>query len=351
MAGPDYLVIGAGPAGAALAWSLARKGYNVLVAEASHRPGSKPCGRGIPDTGDLRVPIPRECIVRSVGGAELYVDDDHVFTIEGIRGSIIDRTCLVEALIADGGAELMTRAYYKPGKNTIRTGGRSLDAPPHKTVIAGGHPFYPGEKIDAVQNIVEGDWPDKLTILFDTRLVGYYWIFPSSPGTVEVGVGGYENAPNLFERLRKFVSSHPLAQPIRGKRVIRREGARIAVGGVIKDLLSTRPVHIGEAAGFVYPLTGEGIRPSIMSALQLAEYLADGRDPASIVKHDPARTISLQRRILERVKRMKPKDRAELLKSVPEDVHVRMALGKGTALDLLKALAKKPWLAIKLGLR
>ncbi|MCE4627968.1 MAG: NAD(P)/FAD-dependent oxidoreductase [Desulfurococcales archaeon] len=350
MAGPDYLVVGAGPAGAALAWSLARKGYEVLVAEASPKPGSKPCGRGIPDTGDLKVPLPGECVVSSVRGAELYVDNEHVFTIEGIRGSIVDRTCLVEALIADGGADLVTRAYYKPAKNIVRAGARTIDAPPPKTVIAGGHPFYPGEKIDAVQYIVEGEWQDKLTILFDTRLIGYYWIFPSTPGTVEVGVGGYEPAPKLFERLDKFVSSHLLAQPLRNKRVLRREGARIAVGGVMRSLLSKHPIHIGEAAGFVYPLTGEGIRPSIMSAVQLAERLASGDSPAGITRKDPARAIGLQRRILARVKRMRPEERAELLKSVPEDVHIKIALGKGTLLDLLKVLARKPWLAAKLGL-
>lgn len=40
----DVLIVGAGPAGAALALALARRGRDVLVVERSHFPRDKPCG-------------------------------------------------------------------------------------------------------------------------------------------------------------------------------------------------------------------------------------------------------------------------------------------------------------------
>ena len=349
MSGWDYVVVGGGPAGAALAWSLGRRGFRVLVAEALPRPGLKPCGRGIPDAGDLPFGVPGECVARRVRGARLFVDGREAFSIEGgLEGYIVDRTCLVEALVSMGGAELATRAFYDKRRSTLRVGGRIVDVDRGKTIIAGGHPYYPGEKISAVQVLVRGDWPDRLDIFFDTRLVGYYWIFPSTPGLVEVGVGGFASTEELKGLLDKFLRSHPATEDLRRGDIVRFEGARIAVGGVWRGGLERWPLHIGEAAGFVYPLTGEGIRPSMLSAVRLAEALAEGRSPVSILGEEPARGVNLQRRILDSVKRMSPEERASLLLSIPSELHVKVALGRASWRDLAGALVRRPRLLAKL---
>jgi len=345
----DYLVVGAGPAGAALAWRLGRAGFRVLVAEALPRPGMKPCGRGIPDAGDLPFRVPGECVVRRIRGARLYVDNREAFNIEGsLEGYIVDRSCLAEALISEGGAELVTRAFYNKRRSFIRIGGHLLDARRDRTIIAGGHPYYPGEKIEAVQVLLPGDWPDRLDIFFDIELIGYYWVFPSTPGLVEIGVGGFAPMARLRELLNGFLRRHPAAEPFHGKEPVKLEGARIAVGGVWRRGLEEWPLHIGEAAGFVYPLTGEGIRPSMLSAVRLGDALASRNSPSSILRGEPARGITLQRRILEAVKSMSPPERASLLTSIPGSLHVKVALGRAGWRDLARALVRRPRLLAKI---
>src|SRR5690348_17238159 len=43
----DALIIGAGPAGASAAWSLAKDGHRVLLLEKDRLPREKPCGGGV----------------------------------------------------------------------------------------------------------------------------------------------------------------------------------------------------------------------------------------------------------------------------------------------------------------
>ncbi|MCE4624338.1 MAG: NAD(P)/FAD-dependent oxidoreductase [Desulfurococcales archaeon] len=342
----EYYIIGAGPAGATLARVLSDKGFNVLVADAAPKPGMKPCGRGIPDSQDLPFKIPSECVQREVKGATLYVDGVRAFTVTGLKGYIIDRECLTRSLLE--GSDLALKAYYDMRTGTLRLNGEKVKLDPRRVIIAGGNPFYPGEKINAVQEIYKGETPDELIIYFDTELIGYYWIFPGAPGYVEVGVGGFSDVSDLRTRLRRFLRENKEARSTLREGPFRVEGAKIAVGGVAEDLVSRVPVHIGEAAGYVLPLTGEGIRPSIVSAYRLAEALTRGGSPRDILKSDITRSITLHRKILNAVKSMKPELRRELLLSIPERLHVKVALGKVSARDIMAALARRPTLLFKL---
>jgi len=328
----EVSVIGAGPAGAAAAAVLARHGYRVRVYEAHSRPGVKPCGRGIPSTRDLPVRIPPDSIVRRIVGAKLYVDGEEVFDLEGrLEGYIVDKTVMLHSIIVESGAEPVYKAYYSSGR--VRVGGRIIE--PRKALLAVGHGYYRGEKIDAVQYRMKGrlfEDLNKLLIYFDTELIGYYWIFPARGDEADVGVGGYASAQELFRMLDKFIAGNELT---RNARILRREGARIAVGGLSLDTLDGHPL-IGEAAGFVLPLTGEGIRPSMISGAAAARALVDGRDPIQAMRETRiARGIDTQRRILESVKRKTPAERRRLLRSIPLRYHVRVALGEISNLELL----------------
>ena len=337
-----YSIIGAGPAGAVAAAVLARKGYSVRVYEALPKPGLKPCGRGIPALGDLPVEVPRDAVVREVDGAVLYVNGKHAFTLEGdLRGVIVDKTRMLEAIIVESGAEPVYGAVYKPGRRVVRVGGRYHEVR-GEGLFAAGHGFYPGEKINAVQYRLRGrqfEGLDKLLIYFDTELLGYYWIFPAPGDQADVGVGGFASVEELWKRLDKFVATNEMT---RDSSIVRKEGARIAVGGVVLGEVDGLPV-VGEAAGYVLPLTGEGIRPSMISGGVAAKALADGVDPLGELKNaEITSSITLQRRILEKVKDLSPEKREELLLSLPREAHVLVALGKMRKADLVKVLFRKP---------
>lgn len=340
-------IIGAGPAGAAAASVLARKGFRVLVYEANKRLGVKPCGKGIPSIDDLPVRIPPDSIVRRIRGAVLYVNGSLAFDVEeGLEGVIVDKEKMLEAIIVESGADLVRGAVFKPSKGTVRIGAKYVEV--SRGLLAGGHAFYPGETINALQYRLkspEFENLDKLLIYFDTWLIGYYYIFPGPSNEADVGVGGFAGFDHLQVLLDKFIKT---SEYTRSAVILRREGARIAVGGVKLGATGGLP-RIGEAAGFVLPLTGEGIRPGMISGAVAAEALASGRDPLkSMDKSSIARGVRVQRRILERVKAMAPERRAELLKSIPAEAHAMIALGRIDRRSLARVLARHPRLLARI---
>ncbi len=348
MAGEDAIaIIGAGPAGAAAASVLAGKGFEVRVFEANRRLGAKPCGKGIPSIGDLPVRIPRDSVVRRIKGAVLYVNGSLAFDVEeGLEGVIVDKERMLEAIIVESGADLVRGAVFKPSKGVVRIGARYVEA--KRGLLAGGHSFYPGETINAIQYRLKSpafESLDKLLIYFDTWLIGYYYIFPGPSNEADVGVGGFAGFNDLQVLLDKFIKS---SEYTKNAVILRREGARIAVGGVKLGTTGGLP-RIGEAAGFVLPLTGEGIRPSMISGAVAAEALASGRDPRdSMDKSSIARGVRVQRRILEKVKAMAPEKRAKLLKSIPAEAHAMIALGKIDRRSLARVLARHPRLLARI---
>ena len=339
-------VVGAGPAGAGAAAGIAKAGYKPVVYEAMDRPGVKPCGRGVPVVGDLPIEIPREAIVRRIRSAVMYVNGDFLFKLEDVfTGYIVDKGVMIEAMIASVGGEIVYKARFHP--ETGRIGGPNGEKL-ERGVFAGGHPYYEGPKILALQYIMEThdyDDTEELEIYFDTELMGYYYIFPGRSGTVEVGVGGFADIAELRRRLDKFVRER---ENLRDKRTLKVEGARIAIGGLRLGWVGGLP-KAGEAAGFVMPLTGEGIRPSMISGFQAGLAVSLGKDPLKSQEETKiASAIKLQSRVLEAVMKLTPEERAEVLRSLSPRMHAELSLGRATYSSLARELAGKPSVFLKL---
>ncbi|MEB3851923.1 MAG: NAD(P)/FAD-dependent oxidoreductase [Desulfurococcales archaeon] len=350
VAGYDYAIAGMGPAGVAAAYRLGRLGYRVVILEANPRPAVKPCGWGVPDAEWLPAPIPRGSVVARIRRARLLVDGSEAIRIEGwLSGYIVDKPDFLEELAAQAGAEVTYRAPLLPHRGEARIPGRGLvRLDPSRSLAAVGNAYYPGEKIFALEyevRLPEGCAdPEELLIDFDTRLVGYYWLFPAPGGLFQVGLGGYADPQSLRGRLDRWVRR----LPCRAEPATRPRGAPIAVGGLRLSSLAGIPVA-GESAGFVLPLTGEGIRPSMASGAAAAGALASGGDPLEAQKAIPAaRAVAAQRRVLERVRRMEPGERASLLASIPPRVHAEVALGSLRKAVILRELSRRPRLALRL---
>jgi len=348
--GYEYLVVGAGPAGVAAAYAIARMGYRVAVAEASPRPALKPCGWGIPEAPGIPFEVPREAVIARINGMRMRVDGEEALEVRGwVRGYIVDKPSFIEAIASNAGVDILYRAPYLPGRRALRIPGHGLvSVSADRTLLAGGHPFYRGETITAIEyeaRLPEGCLEeDMLHIDFDTRLIGYYWAFPRGGGLFQLGVGGYAGARELLELLEKWASKLPCKAAPRTKP----QGARLAVGGLRLGRVDGIALA-GEAAGFVLPLTGEGIRPSIASGYAAGTAIARGLDPLRAQEGIPlARAVRVQRLILERVKSMEPARRAELLKSIPARVHAEVALGTLRVGVIAVELASRPRLASRL---
>jgi digeranylgeranylglycerophospholipid reductase len=333
----DYTVVGAGPAGIATSINLSKHGYNVTLLEAAPRLALKPCGWGIPLPGTLPFKLPEEAVLKYIDGASLYVDGKHALDYTGNNlGVIVDKRVMLEKLAIEHGLEIRYKSPVTPSKlKQLSCNG--------KLVMATGVPWYRGETINAVQLHLRTDvsWGEMFEFYFDSDIIGYYWVFPLDRNKVKVGVGGFRDAKTLRRLLGKFIKNDNRirdATPISPL-----EGAKLAVGGIILPENPEKVVAVGEAIGTVFPLTGEGIRPSMITGFEVGEALAEGKDPfRAIRKSDVYWKVSLQRRILEGVKKLAPESRAEFLRSLNPEVIIRVGLGDFSRASLLRLALKSP---------
>ena len=309
----DVAVIGGGPAGASLAYFLGLKGYRVAVYDMAPRPALRPCGWLVPVQVRELVDIPGDFVINEVRGYRVYLDGSLIGEGHGrLLGYLVDKPRLIKYFLEQ--ADYHPRTYATPSSVKAR----------ERVVIATGVYWWGhgGDKILAVQAVyrLNGLEEDVAEIRFESNLVGYYWVFPLDRSRAKIGVGGYASYRELVERLQALTRS------LGAERLTPIEGSPIYVGGVDADALRAETPRIGEAAGFVYPISGEGIRPSIASAKAISEAIAGGKDPVKLVK-DVVRWIRMQRLLLNAVRRSSPEKRAEILRRIPVEDSIGIALG------------------------
>jgi len=340
MARPDFVVIGAGPAGAAFAYEAARRGFSVSVYEQAPWPGFKACGWAVPRQLERVIPVPREVVLTEIRGFRVYLDGRLVHEKTGVKwGYIIDKRAFLENMLHE--STLYTKKPVKLDARNLRVLG-DVEQPTRSYVIAAGSSSLPqDERIYATQMIIRSEAPVEEEVVefwFDRGLVGYYWVFPRSGRVVDVGVGGIGSPKDFVEKLREFVK-HRFGgdgyQPIEAIK-----GSRINIGGFDEKRFYSIPPVIGEAAGFVYPLTGEGIRPSIVSGIAAVKR-AEGEPLPEVLTHT-VRWIKAQKQILEAVRKASPETRAKILARLPVDVFVGLGVGELSPLQLLRALPALP---------
>jgi len=114
-------------------------------------------------------------------------------------------------------------------------------------------------------------WRSTVVIELGTIPGGYCWIFPKGDH-LNVGVGGWERAgPTLRKHLKEFCDrrgfDYSKLQDLRGYRLPgRRPGAALARG---------RAMLIGDAAGLVDPLAGDGMYAAFLSSRLATEAALD----------------------------------------------------------------------------
>jgi flavin-dependent dehydrogenase len=114
-------------------------------------------------------------------------------------------------------------------------------------------------------------WRGRMWLEFDTVPGGYAWVFPKGEHA-NLGVGGWgREAPNLREHLARLCAEAGVAPDailnVRGYRLpLRRPGARVAQGPALV---------IGDAAGLVDPMSGDGMYEAFLSSRLAAGAVLD----------------------------------------------------------------------------
>jgi geranylgeranyl reductase family protein len=291
----DVLVVGAGPAGSATAIHLARGGARVLLADKARFPRDKPCGGGLTGRALRRMPVdPSPVVERDVDRFELRLRYGSSFS-RGHAEPLIRMTqrrrldaFLAEQAAAAGAAfrdssrvEVVDLAAdgvtARVGADTVSAdvlvGGDGANGVVARAAglgdgIVRGVALEGNVPLDALR----GDLQQTAVIELAVLPGGYGWVFPKRDHA-NLGVGGWgSEGPRLRGHLGRLASAHGLAlddlSELRGHRLpMRRLGTPAAAGRVLL---------VGDAAGLVDPLSGDGMYEAFVSARLAADAVLAG---------------------------------------------------------------------------
>ena len=309
----DALVLGAGPAGSAAAWALARAGLDVILVDQHSFPRDKVCGDAlIPDAlgaveamglrsivdaeaahlPELRVYAPNRTFISLTGDfccmPRARFDALLVGAARDAGARLLDQSTAIAPLLEGGqvtGARLGSSSGEREvhaGITLLATGANAtvmnafgLDAPLKPQAVAGRAYF---EAPDRIASCVPF-----LCIVYDKTLCpGYGWIFPGPERRFNVGVGFFGDSrsrevPSLRDLWTRFTTQFETAATIVRESVQVGEfrGAPLRTG--LTGARFGRPglMAIGESAAMTYPGTGEGIGKAMESGLLAARMVTD----------------------------------------------------------------------------
>ena len=287
----DAIVVGAGPAGSTAAYRLAKAGADVLLLDRARFPRDKPCGGGVTGRAARLLPFSIDPVVEHVvTGVDLRLaygrgfargdDEPLVYMTQRRR---LDHF-LVE-LAVGAGAEL--REGVKVADVQVRQDRAAVEGFEGRVLVgADGVNGVTGRALGLGGNRVvgvalEGNLPyaklDRRR--YDGRLAleigvvpgGYGWVFPKGDHA-NFGVGGWDSeGPRLRGHLRRLCEAHDASfddlEELRGYRLpLRSPRSTLARG---------RALIVGDAAGLIDPVSGDGMFEGFLSSQYAAEAVLD----------------------------------------------------------------------------
>jgi geranylgeranyl reductase family protein len=281
----DVAVVGAGPAGSVTAIHLARGGARVLLVDKARFPRDKPCGGGLTLRAVRQLPVdPAPVVEHEVDRMAFRVGWRSHFERRGRRGPFVLMTqrrrldqYLAEQAV-EAGAEFRdgVKVTISEGSDhvrglTLQIDGRAVSSElvvgadgangTSARALGLGGPVTHGVAFEGNAAFDER-YRGLAVIELGTIPGGYGWVFPKGDH-VNVGVGGWEaEGPRLRGHLAELCRRHGIdgdaLESVRGHRLPLRRSGFVAARG--------RAILVGDAAGLVDPLTGDGMYEAFVSA-------------------------------------------------------------------------------------
>ncbi len=313
----EVLVVGAGPAGSSAAAWAARNGQQVTVIDKEKFPRDKPCGDGLTPRAikeltslglaDWLSTKPKNIGLRAAGfGQELLLPwkspslpewgsavprvelDNRILQVAKDSGATVHDGFAAEDVEIENGSisKVITKSAdeiveYKVKNVIIADGvrshlGRKLNRTWHRDTAYGvaARAYIKSERHD-------DPWISSHLELRGSEneiLSGYGWIFPQGNGEVNIGVGTLATQKRPAEiNLRALMSQYTEEQRETWKlsgELRLPWSAMLPMGGAVSGVAGPNYMFIGDAAGCVNPLNGEGIDYGLETGRLAADLLS-----------------------------------------------------------------------------
>ena len=292
----DAIVVGAGPAGSTSAYCLAREGLSVLLLDRARFPRDKPCGGGVTGRAAALLPFSIDPVVEDVvhrleiGLAyarrfERQSEKPLIYMTRRVAldAFLVEKACKAGAVFREATkvTELELRADEVVVKTKDWTGTRPRRDrrgrdERHRRALARAatraRVHLVALEADLSYDVVERDrYRGRAVLELGAVPGGYGWIFPKGDH-VNVGVGGWEaEGPRLRSHLAGLVEGYGLD----GGSLENVRGYRLPLRGAGDGLTNGRGLVVGDAAGLVDPLTGDGMYEAFLSARLASRAVVD----------------------------------------------------------------------------
>lgn len=295
MTGIRVAIVGGGPVGLAAALFASRAGMTPIVMEARDHDGDKACGEGLmpgvlPLLDELGLDPPGHDLI-GVSYRQGARQVDHLFP--GAPGRGVRRTALVAAMRAETDRQGIERRHARvtgltqdsSGVRVHCEGSEDVDADYvlgcdglHSTIARGlglvSRPSRRARRYGLRQHFQRAPWDSMIEVYYagDAEL----YITPVDDETVGVAVLGPKGI-NLSDtiaqvpQVREKLAGVPAASSLRGAGPFPYRARSAQVGRVLL---------VGDAAGYVDAITGEGLRVGFAQAREAIQALQIGQ-PAS----------------------------------------------------------------------
>jgi geranylgeranyl reductase family protein len=311
----DVAVVGAGPGGSAAAYYLAKRGLGVLLLDRAEFPRDKTCGDGLTPRAvgvleDMGLLSDLSRAGREINGVEIHAPDGFAIAAAlprrpgGAAPMLVVPRLVLDDMVREravrGGAHfesgVLVTGIERAGSGVVVRGlkdGRALQIRARMAVVATGAAVPLLVRLGllrrtprmmlAARAYFEGvrGLSDRIQIRFDrVPLPGYGWVFPLSPAAANIGAGFFppvrsakrspSNPQAVFNRFVGGGALHGLLDG--GRRIGPIKGYPLRVDFPAGPVYGEGVLLVGEAAGLVNPLTGEGIDYALESAQIAADY-------------------------------------------------------------------------------
>lgn len=305
----DVIIVGAGPAGSTLGYELARRGASVLIIEKDKLPRNKTCAGGVTFRAHALLDFDISSVTQRVAYgmkisyqlgdscmkkyrdplAHLVMRRDFDNLLVGkardAGASVIEGSRVENVSVSAGRVGVVTKqdSYFSriavgaDGANSVVAAKIGLMKDAQRELALEAEVSVSDRKLDEISSFISVD--------LGRIPGGYGWVFPKK-SHVSAGVTGPARLSGRFKPyldliLQQF-GEYDIVDFSGHVMPMRRRGSSIQTGNVLL---------VGDAAGLIHPLSGEGIFYAIKSAKLAAPVIASALQSGKVDLRDYQRAV------------------------------------------------------------